>query len=201
MKETNYKGNSMKRITLLLVATLLFAVSYAQQPQQGQQFSPEQFQKHMENFIKEQAKLTDEEAQKFFPLLTEMQSKQRKNSQLVREQMKKGRQAQSDEEFNKILKTVNELEIANKELDETYNKKFSAVISWKKIFQVRQAIERYNMMALRNFTPQMGFGQPFGGFKQGFSPQQQWQQPKGQSQQNQQHQPQIWNRNEKKDKK
>ena len=201
MKETNYKGNSMKRITLLLVATLLFTVSYAQQPQQGQQFSPEQFQKHMENFIKEQAKLTDEEAQKFFPLLTEMQSKQRKNSQLVREQMKKGRQAQSDEEFNKILKTVNELEIANKELDETYNKKFSAVISWKKIFQVRQAIERYNMMALRNFTPQMGFGQPFGGFKQGFSPQQQWQQPKGQSQQNQQHQPQIWNRNEKKDKK
>lgn len=160
----------MKHLYLVLTFALMTATAYAQQPQnqQRQAFSPEQFQKHMESFVKEQAKLTDEEAQKFFPMLSEMQNKQRKNSQRIREQMMKGMQAKTDEDYEKILKSVSELEIQNKKLDDVYNKKFSTVISWKKIYSVRQAIEMYNMQALRHFTPQMGggFGQGFGGFGQ-----------------------------------
>lgn len=178
----------MKHLYLVLTFILMTATTYAQQPQnqQRQAFSPEQFQKRMESFVKEQAKLTDEEAQKFFPMLSEMQSKQRKNSQRIREQMMKGMQAKTDEDYEKILKSVSELEIQNKKLDDIYNKKFSTVISWKKIYSVRQAIEMYNMQALRHFTPQMGgfggFGQGFGGFGQiprGNNHNQQWQRNNG----------------------
>lgn len=162
----------MKQLILILYFALAFATVSAQPKfptQQKQQFSPEQFQKHMESYIKWAAQLTDDEAQKFFPMLSEMQKKQRENSHQIRQQMQKGNNAKTEAEFENILKETTRLESLNKKLDSDYNKKFKTVLSWKKIYKVRQALEQYNMMALQRFTPQGGMrnGMPgFGGANQ-----------------------------------
>jgi len=130
--------------------------------QQPQQFSPEAFRKNMEAYIKSHANLTDDEAEKFFPMLAEMQSKQRENTRLISEQMRKGQNAKSDEEYGKILTYIIQLEKANNELTNSYYKKFHTVLSWEKIFKVRTSVERYNMIALSRFSPgRMPGGQPW----------------------------------------
>lgn len=148
----------MKSYLLTFIFVLVATTVSAQQNKM--QFSPEQFQKHMEAFIKGAAQLTDAEAQKFFPMLAEMQKQQRENSHQIRVEMQKGSKAKTEEEYANILREVTRLENLNTKLDETYNKKFKTVLSWKKIFKVRQALEQYNMMALQRFTPQPGTFRP-----------------------------------------
>lgn len=120
---------------------------------QQQQFSPEAFRKNMEDYIKSHANLTDAEADRFFPMLAEMQSKQRDNSHLISEQMRKGHNAKSEEEYGRILSYIIKLEKQNDELTEKYYRKFKTVLSWEKIFKVRVALQRYNMIALSQFSP------------------------------------------------
>lgn len=153
----------MRQILLILTLTLSSITAYAQwnpgQQQQPKQFSPEEFKKNMEGYIKFHAGLTDAEAEKFFPMLSEMQSKQRVNSRIITEQMRKGHDAKSDAEYEKILSYILELEETNHQLTEKYYKKFHTVLSWEKIFKARVAVERFNMLALSRFSPGgMGVG-------------------------------------------
>lgn len=174
----------MKQIILIITILLSTVTANAQQQQQqwnqGQkqpkQFSPEEFRKNMEGFIKHEAGLSDAEAEKFFPMLAEMQSKQRMNSHLINQQMRKGHNAKSEAEYEKILSYILELEEANNELTKKYYKKFHTILSWEKIYKVRAAVEHFNMLALSRFSPGGGMG--FNRWPNG----QQWQwKPQGKS--------------------
>ena len=62
----------------VLVFSLILAVGVDAQPNGPQQkFSPEKFDMELHTFITEEAKLTPQEAAKFFPVYKEMQAKQR----------------------------------------------------------------------------------------------------------------------------
>ena len=67
----------MKRLQLLFFAFAFALCLPAQEVNKPEQFSPEKFDAELRQFITNEAKLTEQEAAKFFPVYKEMQAKQR----------------------------------------------------------------------------------------------------------------------------
>ena len=84
---------------LLCITLCLFYLTLVK-AQEQQKFSPEKFQADMEQFITQEAKLTSDEATKFFPLLREMHQKQR----VVYDKIKKecSQRPSNEEEIKKV---------------------------------------------------------------------------------------------------
>lgn len=151
----------MKHI-ISIIAALLFATAMVAQPPKDSKgrrgFSPEEYQRKMEEFVACNANLTQDEQAKFFPLLKEMFDAQRKISH-KRRQMQKPVKDLSEEELKKILEDLENMGLQHKKIEMTYfTTKFPTVLSYKKILKVRWALERYKMEALKQFAPQHGDG-------------------------------------------
>ena len=137
----------------------------ARQPGFGgqQQFSPEAFKQRLEQFVSQHAGLTQQEGQQFFPLLQEMLGKQRQVQNKINANLRKGNEAKSESDFERLLKENAELEIENNRIELNYYQKFHKILSWEKIYKVKGALYLFNMEALRKFTPtpnpQRRFGQ------------------------------------------
>lgn len=135
-------------------------------PQQKQNFSPEQFVKELKDFVTKEAQLTPAEASKFFPMLFEMQDKTRKIQEKQRELSMKammGENNMTEAQYAKTIDQITKMEVTAKEIEQSYYKKFHTVLSWKKVYKVRVAINKFHMYALsrfqpgrRNFNPQQG---------------------------------------------
>lgn len=149
----------MKKL-ILLMSLLLFALgTFAQHPgnrERRSDFNPAVFKQKMEQFLANKACLTQEESDAFFPLLNELMDKQRSMSREMRKLMREGRNAQSEEAYQKIMGDIIDLEIEQKQLEKAYYEKFNAVLSWKKMFLVKRAIQEFSMEALKKFYPHRG---------------------------------------------
>ena len=151
----------MKRIFSYIIVCLLFSVNLQaqnipngrQHRQEHRQFNPEEFDKWMESYITNEVGLNAEEGKKFFPLLKEMRIKQFRNDQQGREIMGKLNDNSSEADYEEAINKVLELDLQNRKIEKEYYKKFHSVLSWKKIHKVRFAIQKFNMEALRRFTP------------------------------------------------
>lgn len=117
------------------------------------EFSPEKYYKHMEEFISKNADLTDNEKTKFFPLFKEMLEAQRKIVEQDREVMRSFKTAKTESEFQNIIEKTTSLQVENKKIEQTYYKKFAKVLTWEKIVKVRMAQTKFNMRALKRFSP------------------------------------------------
>ncbi len=125
----------------------------AGQQNQQQQFSPEAFKQFLEQFIREKAGLTQQEGQRFFPMLHEMMAKQRDVQNRIFANMRKGSNAKTEAEFERIINLNSELSIEDSKIELAYYKQFHKVLSWEKIYKVRNALYQFNMEALRKFSP------------------------------------------------
>lgn len=138
----------MKRVLLICVLTIcsLYQV-LAHDPQK---FSPEKFQADMEQYITEEACLTADEAAKFFPLLREMQKKQR----AVYEQMKKecGVKPADEKGCKKVVQKRDLYELELKNIQQTYHNKFFSVLSASKVYDVIKAEDRFHRKAFKNWS-------------------------------------------------
>lgn len=151
----------MKKIISIIV-TLFFALGMMAQPPRDHkegdmnrhQFSPEEWEKKMENFITTRAHLTEEEASKFFPLYREMLEAQRAIGNKKRKMQNPGKEL-TEEQAKQIIFNMTEMEVEHKNIEQHYfTKKFPKVLSWKKILWVRGAMQGFKMEALRSFSPQ-----------------------------------------------
>jgi hypothetical protein len=123
--------------------------------QQGQrQFSPELFNKQLEQFVKNNAGLSASECQKLFPLMHEMLNKQREVNGKIQYTISQGFGDKEEKEYEDIITKVTNLEVESKKIEQTYYKKFHTILSWKKIYRVRFALSRWNMEVLRMLNPQ-----------------------------------------------
>jgi len=161
----------MRNFTAYILFLMISLCSYAQQPEhkgheggpgEKQQFNPEIFKKYMEDFIAKEACLTQQERDKFFPMLNEMFDAQRKIMEQQRELGKNFMKELTEAEYEAQTKKVLELNEQNAKIESTYYKKFSKVLSWKKIALTRRAIGKFHNMALRRFSPNRGGGGPRG---------------------------------------
>ncbi len=163
---------TMSRLILTIISLCLCASSFAQQQQQQQQewnphqgmrqFSPEAFNRKLEEFVKCEAELTPQECKNFFPLMHEMLNKQREINGKIQYTIGRGFKAKTEQDYEEIIAWVTDLEVESKKIEQTYyKKKFHSVLSWKKIHKVRTALQKFNMEALRRFAPQnRGWRQP-----------------------------------------
>lgn len=165
----------MKR-TICILFSLLFTFTMIAQPQQRQHefgggkrqaFSPEAYEKKLEEHITQRAGLTPEEAAKFFPLFKEMNNEKRAISEKQRKMQKPFKEpfkGPSEEDCKKMVTDEINLELQHRKIEQTYyTKKFPTVLSWKKIIRVRWAMESFKMEALRHFAPHPGPGGQFPG--------------------------------------
>ncbi|MBR1668660.1 MAG: hypothetical protein IJ693_10345 [Bacteroidaceae bacterium] len=155
----------MKRIITFMTILLVCVCLQAQNPggagknqNARKEFSPELYMKTLNDFVTREAKLTEAESAKFFPLLTEMFDKQRKIMGEQRDlMMKTWKNANlSEADYENIVTKLAGLEVESRKVEQTYYKKFHTVLPWKKVFAVRMALSRFQMEALNHFQPGRG---------------------------------------------
>ncbi|MBO7581837.1 MAG: hypothetical protein J6T38_10030 [Bacteroidaceae bacterium] len=154
----------MKRFVLVITTLLVCFCVNAQNQAFGRiqnpraEFNPELYTKRMNEFVAREAHLTDAESAKFFPLLNEMQNKQRQIGRQQREIMMKAFRNTniSEEDYEQMVMRITGLEIESRKVEQTYYKKFHTVLSWKKIYGVRVALARFQVEALNQFQPGRG---------------------------------------------
>ena len=132
---------NMKKCTVMLFCLLMTLMVSAQDQKK---FSPEKFQADLEAFITREAHFDQQEASKYFPLMRELQAKQRAIYGRMRQTAKPGDDAKCAEAIREWDKANIEL----KQLDQQYHKKMMQVVSPTIVFDAIQAESRFhrNMM-------------------------------------------------------
>lgn len=131
----------MKRatITFFCLLTMLLTASAQQGPRK---FSPEKFQAELEQYIVQEAKLTQQEAARFLPIFGEMHQKQRA---IYERQRQLKHTALTDEAaYRDAIKKNDQMDLELKKLQQTYHEKFMTVLPASKVFAVIKAEDRFH---------------------------------------------------------
>ena len=153
----------MKQTVIILILQLFMVVSVSAQGGQ-QKFSPEKFDADMEKFVTEQAKLTQQEADKFFPLFREMHQKQRAVYHKIRQATKQ--QPADDKACETTLKECDKLNIELRQIEQSYHQKMMKAVPAKKVYDAIMAENNFHRRMMRGgFQAPNGFNgwqNPFG---------------------------------------
>ena len=138
----------MKKSILFFACLLVAVMTMAQ----DKKFSPEKFEADLECFIKKEAKLTDSESAKFFPLLREMHQKQRSVSQKMRNIGKE--KPANEEACAAAIRERDKLDIELKQLEQCYHKKMVQVIPASKVYDAIKAELRFHRQMMKGWQGQ-----------------------------------------------
>ena len=135
----------MKRFVCFAVLMMQFTVCDAQE----KKISPEKFEAELTEYKKKEAKLSDEEAAKYFPLLREMHKKQRC---LYNKKRDLGREKPANEEGCAVaIRERDKLEIELKQLEQCYHKKMIQVIPASKLYDCINAENRFHRKMMKGW--------------------------------------------------
>lgn len=153
----------MKRITtylfLIILTALIPVTTLAQQhnrrprTEQGgmqhpKRFDPEQYQRDLEAFITKYACLTEQEAQKFFPIFREMQQKTRA---IYMKGKRPNKGAFTDDKLAlEAIQNHDMQEIEIKKLQQQYHNRFLKVLPATKVLKCIFAEDSFNKKMMRN---------------------------------------------------
>lgn len=136
--------------TILLVVTCVFAC--VQMYAQGR-LSREEFRAKKQAYISEQAGLTESEAERFFPLYTEMRDKIRKLNNAVSQSEKDLAQGKhSDNEYYQMMERIYNNRIEADRLEKLYFYKFKQFLSGEKIYKIHKAEIDFHRRILKNMV-------------------------------------------------
>lgn len=138
----------MKKSILFLVCLMISVAIMAQ----DKKFSPEKFEADLESFIKKEAKLTETEASKFFPLFREMHQKQRG---IFKKMRAIGKEKPANEEgYAAAIRERDKLDIEHKQLEQCYHKKMIQVIPASKVYAAIKAEECFHRQMMKGWQGQ-----------------------------------------------
>lgn len=127
-----------KLLCILLMSIMALAVSAEQEEKK---FDPQQFRRDQEAFMIKEAKLSPQEAAKFFPLFRELQNKQRA---LFSQQRKlERRKPTTDKEAARIISDMDDIELEIAKLRIQYHNKFCKAIPAMKVKLCIRAEEKF----------------------------------------------------------
>lgn len=148
-------------LILMLLCTLPLTLQAQNDRNRPERLSREEFQNHLESYLTKYAELTSAEAEKFFPLYNEWQAKKREYNEGVHKIMSGLRDGNASEaQYKNALESLSNNAIASSTLDKVYFEKFKDVISYKKIFKIREAESRFRQELVRGMG--RGSGRPNG---------------------------------------
>ena len=128
---------------LLLMATLTI------QSQEQPKFSPEKFEADLEAFITREAKLTEHEAAKFFPLNREMHQKQRAIYARIGK-LYTGI-GNDDKACAKAIRESDRLNVELRQVEQQYHEKMMRVIPASKLSAAIAAENRFHRQMMRGW--------------------------------------------------
>jgi len=145
---------NMKRLMILLtlVVSLLPQV-WATDGGHQHRMSFEEFQAKHRAFLIEKAGLTQQEADKFFPLYDEMNKLKKEISDESWKLLRHGKKADlSDAEYEKIMQGYYEARIKTDNLEKQYYEKFKKFLSPKKLYNILKAEMRFQREMVKNMN-------------------------------------------------
>ena len=141
----------MKRVFLLLMISCLGIIGAFAQDWGKPKMSQEEFREKQEAFITKKAKLTKEEASRFFPLFFELQDRKKALNDKAWSQVKKGKKENvSEAQYEAIITSVLNVRIASDKLEKEYFFKFKGILSCEKIFKIQGAEMRFHRELLKD---------------------------------------------------
>ncbi|CEA15824.1 MAG TPA: hypothetical protein GXZ44_06260 [Fermentimonas caenicola] len=145
----------MRRFTTLLLFTLLLSMftSTLTAQNRSRRMNIEDYEKRKMEFIKTQAGLTNSEAEKYFPLNSELTKKKFDLRILHRDKVQKIKDNSnlSDSEYRKLLEDDMEVKLQEAALDKEYAEKFEKVLSPEKLYRAQQAEREFMQREVSNF--------------------------------------------------
>lgn len=140
----------IKRTFYALTLLLILCVSGIQA--QNTKFSKEEFRNRQKEFLIQQAGLSNDEAQKFFPLYFELQDKKQAYNKEAWQKLRQGKNPNTTEtEYGKIVEDVIQARIATDELELEYVRKYKQFLPAKKIYLLQKAEMRFHRELLKGF--------------------------------------------------
>ena len=136
----------MRARQMILTLCLLLACSIPMLAQPGPkgQFNREEFNAKLEEHIAQHAKLTPEEAEKFFPLFHEMKEKQHElQGQMVKLKREKPSYDATDKDYQNIIMSIKSLSVQMAQVEETYYKRMCKAIPARKVYDAMNAEDKF----------------------------------------------------------
>lgn len=127
----------MKRITIITMLMVLMLPVSAQH-----KFDPAKFRAELHQFIITEANLTQEEADKFFPVFDEMKMKQRKIHRSPKDFFHQ--KPISDAACKSAIVQRDNAEIQLKNIEKTYHERFMKILSPSKVFDILYAEAKFH---------------------------------------------------------
>ncbi len=147
----------MKKTIIFLLSAITLSIFSFSLRAQDRKMNVEDFEKRKQAYVKEKAALTDEEAQRYFPLNSELNQKKFELNRQHRQKLEKARknnQKISDEEYRQIIENDVELKVKEAELEKEYSDKFDKVLSPEKLFKAQQAEKTFIQQEVARFREQ-----------------------------------------------
>ena len=140
----------MKRLIVIMLIFCCGIVTLWAQNKPKEPFSPEEFRAKQEAYLTQKAKLTKEEAVKFFFLYNELQDKKRDLTRKAWKSIKKGNDDKTTEaEYEQIISDVLDSRINCDQLEKEYFFKFKKIISNEKIYKIQKAEMHFHRELLK----------------------------------------------------
>jgi hypothetical protein len=136
-----------KRSIIVLLFGLLLTLNVS--AQDNQKFSPEKFEADMQAFITREAHFTQQESDAYFPLLKEMQTKQRELYAKIRSL---GMNRPSDEKgFADAIRQGDKLNIELRQIEQKYHQKMLQVVPASKVYDAIRAENRFHRQMMKGW--------------------------------------------------
>lgn len=140
-------------LTILLFSIFLNVLFINGQNSDKSFMNLQEFEKNKQEFIVQQAGLTEQEADKFFPLNSELQKKKMELHRQHQENMKQTKESSniSDDEYKKLIENNLDIKMKEAELDKLYSDKFNKLMSPQKLFKAQEAERSFMQEELRKY--------------------------------------------------
>lgn len=143
----------MRKSIILIVYVLLLPLQFSTLSAQNRKMNMADFEKRKMEFVKKEAGLTQDEANKYFPLSTELTKKKFDLHKRHRDKVQriKDNSNISDTEYRRMLEDDVDVKIKEAALDKEYSVKFEKVLAPEKLFKAQQAERSFIQKEVTNF--------------------------------------------------
>ncbi|KAA6325808.1 hypothetical protein EZS27_025019 [termite gut metagenome] len=148
----------MKNRIILLVIVCVFVVPFLRATDGCDQLiSPHEFKSKQKAYIIEKAELTSKEADSFFPVYFKLQDQKKELNDQIAQLIRQGKNDRVTEaQYQEIVEKVQELRVAQNDLDKIYYGKFKKILTYRKIYLVQKAEMHFQRELLKNMHKQKG---------------------------------------------
>lgn len=141
----------MRRLFSILV--MLFAITLggmAQQKQEGQRLTKEDFIRQLEQYVTQEAQLTSKESAEFFPVYREMHMKMRKVFDAMKNIDRK--RPNTDKACADAIRQKDKMDIELKRIQQQYHNKFLDILPACKVMKVINAEDKFHRNMLKRWS-------------------------------------------------